>query len=46
MSGTLTLLGASELDSEADSINIANIFTGYGDGVKYPYSCEDAGTAR
>ena len=37
--GTLTLVGATVLDSEADSINIANIFAGYGDGVKYPASC-------
>lgn len=37
--GTLTLLGASELSSEADSINITNLFTGYGDGVKYPAAC-------
>lgn len=38
--GELVLLGASELDSEADSINIANLFAGHGDGVKYPSSCE------
>lgn len=38
--GELTLLGATELQSEADSINIANIFAGYGDGVKYPDACE------
>ena len=37
--GELVLLGATELKSEADSINIANIFAGYGDGVKYPASC-------
>ncbi|MEZ4321911.1 MAG: hypothetical protein R3F61_30845 [Myxococcota bacterium] len=37
--GTLTLVGATVLDSEADSINIANIFAGYADGVKYPDSC-------
>jgi hypothetical protein len=35
----LVLLGATELHSEADSINIANIFAGYGDGVKYPSTC-------
>lgn len=37
--GELTLLGATVLDSEADSINIANIFAGYGDGVKLPDTC-------
>lgn len=41
VNGTLTLLGASVLFSEADSINIGNIFAGYGDGVKYPYACEE-----
>ena len=38
--GELVKLGASQLSSEADSINIANIFAGYGEGVKYPTSCE------
>jgi hypothetical protein len=33
------LLGASTLTVFADSINIGNIYTGYGDGVKYPESC-------
>lgn len=37
--GELTLLGATVLDSAAGSINIANIFTGYGDGVKVPDAC-------
>ncbi len=37
--GTLTLLGATEVLSEAGSINIANIYTGYGDGVKVPGTC-------
>lgn len=37
--GELTLLGATVLDSEADSINIANVFAGYGDGVKLPTAC-------
>ena len=37
--GELVLLGRSQLTSEADSINIANIFAGYGDGVKYPAAC-------
>lgn len=41
LDGVRTLLGATELLSEADSINIGNIFAGYGDGVKYPYACED-----
>ena len=38
--GELVLLGASKLFSEASSINIANVFGGYGDGVKYPDACE------
>lgn len=37
--GELTLLGATLVDSAADTINIANIFAGYGDGVKFPASC-------
>ncbi|MBA2321276.1 MAG: hypothetical protein H0V89_08985, partial [Deltaproteobacteria bacterium] len=37
--GALTLLGATEVLSEAGSINIANLYTGYGDGVKFPASC-------
>jgi hypothetical protein len=37
--GELVKLGASQLESEADSINIANVYAGYGDGVKYPASC-------
>lgn len=37
--GELRLLGASTLLSEASSINIANLFAGYGDGVKYPEDC-------
>ena len=41
--GELTLLGATVLDSEKDSINISNIFAGYGDGVKYPFACEGGG---
>lgn len=40
VAGTPTLLGATHILSEAGSINIANIFTGYGDGVKYPSVCE------
>ena len=38
--GELKLLGATEVYSETDSINIANVYAGYRDGVKYPYSCE------
>ena len=38
--GTPTLLGATVVESEAGSINIANIFSGYGDGTKYPSVCE------
>jgi hypothetical protein len=37
--GELTLLGATELQSEANSINIAHIYAGYGDGVKWPEEC-------
>lgn len=37
--GELVLLGRSILSSEADSINISNLFAGYGDGVKYPSTC-------
>jgi hypothetical protein len=44
--GELTLVGATVLDSEADSINIANIFAGYADGVKYPDSCLAAPPAQ
>lgn len=42
--GVLAQLGATELDSKADAIAVANIFAGYGDGVKGPASC--ATTAR
>jgi hypothetical protein len=37
--GTLSLLGATALDTFVDSINISNIYTGLGDGVKYPANC-------
>jgi hypothetical protein len=37
--GARKLLGASELVSYPDSINIANVFAGYGSGVKYPDTC-------
>jgi hypothetical protein len=37
--GVLTLLGATQVYSEANGINISNIYAGYGDGVKYPSSC-------
>ena len=37
--GELQLLGATVLTSQADSINIGNIYTGYADGVYYPASC-------
>lgn len=39
LDGELVLLGATELQSEASGINIANIFAGFGDGVKYPADC-------
>jgi len=37
--GAEVLLGATQLTTYADSINISNIYTGYGDGVYYPASC-------
>lgn len=37
--GEYKILGATRLISYADSINIANIFAGYGEGVKYPDAC-------
>lgn len=37
--GEEVLLGATQLNTYADSINISNIYTGYGDGVYYPESC-------
>ena len=43
--GELKLLGATLVDSEADSINVSNVYSGYGDGVKYGNACEvGAGT--
>lgn len=41
--GELQLLGATWVQSYADSINIGNIFGGYGEGVKYPDSCVTEG---
>lgn len=37
--GEEVLLGATQLTSVADSINISNHYAGYGDGVKYPIGC-------
>lgn len=37
--GELVQIGETVLQSYADSINISNIYTGYGDGVKYPDEC-------
>ena len=37
--GELQQLGATNVPSRADVINISNIYEGYGDGVKYPDSC-------
>ncbi len=37
--GEVVLLGATELTTFAASINISNIYTGYGDGVYFPDSC-------
>jgi hypothetical protein len=39
--GGHTQVGASQVYVYADSINISSIYTGYGDGVRYPASCED-----
>lgn len=37
--GELKLLGQTKLLSEANSINISNIYAGFDDGVKYPDNC-------
>ena len=37
--GSEVLIGATQLTTFAASINISNIYTGYGDGVYYPESC-------
>ncbi len=37
--GDLRRVGATELETFADSINISNIHTGFDKGVKYPDSC-------
>lgn len=37
------LVGATVLTVKPDSINISNIYTGFGDGVKYPAECLLAG---
>lgn len=37
--GELALLGVTRLRTYANSINVSNIYTGYGDGVKFPDSC-------
>ncbi|MCA9711534.1 MAG: hypothetical protein KDK70_37190 [Myxococcales bacterium] len=39
LDGTERILGGTIVTSYADSINIANIWAGYPDGVKYPASC-------
>ncbi len=38
--GETVLLGATELSTYAGGINISNIYTGYGDGVYFPETCE------
>lgn len=38
-SGETVVRGATQVQVKADSINISNIYTGYGDGVKYPAEC-------
>ena len=37
--GEHVLIGATELDIVPDSINIANTYVGFGDGIRYPASC-------
>ena len=37
--GELALRGSTVVQSQADSINISNVYVGYGDGVKYPDGC-------
>lgn len=37
--GELVQLGATQLESKPDAIAIANLFAGYGDGVKAPATC-------
>ena len=37
--GELVLSGQTRVQSYADSINIGNVYTGFGDGVKLPESC-------
>ena len=37
--GDLRKVGATELETFANSINISNIYTGFDDGVKFPTSC-------
>ncbi len=39
LNGALTLLGATLVHSEANSINVSNIYSGFGEGVKYPNTC-------
>ncbi len=41
-SGEPQIVGETELDIFPDSINISNIFTGFGDGVRLPESCLSA----
>lgn len=44
--GEEQILGATQLRGFADSINIANIFAGYADGVKYPEQCLEVATVE
>jgi hypothetical protein len=37
--GGHTVKGSTAIEVSADSINISNIHTGFGDGIKYPESC-------
>ncbi len=37
--GETVLLGATKMVTFAASINISNIYTGYGEGVYYPAGC-------
>lgn len=37
--GGHVLIGATALETFADSINVSNIYTGFGDGIRYPDAC-------
>jgi hypothetical protein len=37
--GEEVLIGATQLETFGNSVNVSNIYTGYGDGVYFPASC-------